>query len=169
MRHWLWLSLLVLVLDQATKWLARTSLRPFEPVALVPNVNLTLMFNEGAAFSLLASAGGWQRWLFVTLALVLSIALTVWLLRLERGDGFQALGLALLIGGAVGNLIDRVLLGHVVDFIQIYLPAIPWELFNPWPAFNIADSAISVGAVILLIATLVADANRGRTPSDKRA
>jgi signal peptidase II len=155
MKHWLWLSLAVLLLDQATKWLVLGLLEPFEVIELVPNVNLTLMFNTGAAFSFLADAGGWQRWLFALVAVGITGALTVWLLRLRSGEGWLALGLALLIGGAVGNLIDRVLLGHVVDFIQVYLPVIPLAVFNPWPSFNIADSAISVGVVIMLIMTLV--------------
>jgi signal peptidase II len=155
MKHWLWLSLIVVLLDQATKWLVMTGLEPFEVVEIVPNVNLTLMFNPGAAFSFLAEAGGWQRWLFAAFALGISGALVVWLLRLQSGERALALALALIIGGAIGNLIDRVLLGHVIDFVQVYLPFIPLAMFNPWPAFNVADSAISVGVVILLIATLV--------------
>jgi signal peptidase II len=155
MKHWLWLSLIVVLLDQATKWLVMTGLEPFEVVEIVPNVNLTLMFNPGAAFSFLAEAGGWQRWLFAAFALGIRGALVVWLLRLQSGERALALALALIIGGAIGNLIDRVLLGHVIDFVQVYLPFIPLAMFNPWPAFNVADSAISVGVVILLIATLV--------------
>jgi signal peptidase II len=155
MKHWLWLSLLILVLDQLTKWLVLANLQPFEIIELIPNLNLTLMFNTGAAFSFLADAGGWQRWLLAITALAVTGALTVWLFRLETSERWLALGLALLIGGALGNLIDRVLLGHVVDFIQVYLPFMPFAIFNPWPAFNIADSAISIGVVILLIATLL--------------
>jgi signal peptidase II len=156
MKHWLWLSLLILVIDQATKWLVLGMLRPFEVIEVIPNLNLTLMFNTGAAFSFLADAGGWQRWVLASIALLVTAALTVWLLRLRSGEGFLAFGLALLIGGAVGNLIDRILLGHVVDLIQVYVPFIPLAIFNPWPSFNIADSAISVGVVIMLIATLLA-------------
>lgn len=155
--RWLWISVLVVAADQATKWLVMTGLRPFEVVEIVPNLNLTLMFNTGAAFSFLSDAGGWQRWLLALLALAVTGALTVWLARLRRDATWLAAALALIIGGAVGNLIDRVMLGHVVDFIQVYLPFIPLELFNPWPAFNIADSAISVGVVILFVATLTAD------------
>ncbi|NEX19674.1 lipoprotein signal peptidase [Thiorhodococcus mannitoliphagus] len=157
MKHWLWLSLAILALDQATKWLALAALTPFEVVPVIPNLNITLMFNTGAAFSFLASAGGWQRWLFAALAIVVTLVLIGWLLRLKQGDRLQALGLALLIGGAVGNLIDRVLLGHVVDFIQVYLPFIPLDIFNPWPAFNIADSAITLGMVLLILTMLRAD------------
>jgi len=156
MKRWLWLSLIVLLLDQATKWLVLQGLQPFEVIEVVPNVNLTLMFNTGAAFSFLADAGGWQRWLFALFALGVSAALVVWLLRLKSGEWTLALALSLIIGGAAGNLIDRVLLGHVIDFIQVYLPFIPLPMFNPWPAFNLADSAISVGVVILLVSTLFA-------------
>jgi signal peptidase II len=162
MRHWLWLSLVVVLLDQATKWLVMTGLEPFEVIEVVPNLNLTLMFNTGAAFSFLAEAGGWQRWLFAVFALGVSAALVVWLLRLKSGERTLALALALIIGGAAGNLIDRVLLGHVVDFIQVYLPFIPLPMFNPWPAFNLADSAISVGVVLLLVSTLFA---KGEQPT----
>ncbi|NEV61032.1 signal peptidase II [Thiorhodococcus minor] len=157
MKNWLWLSLAILLLDQATKWLVLAMLAPFEVVPIIPNLNLTLMFNTGAAFSFLASAGGWQRWLFALLAVVVTLVLTLWLLRLKRGETAQALGLALLIGGAVGNLIDRVLLGHVVDFIQVYLPVIPLAIFNPWPAFNIADSAITLGVGLLILTMLRSD------------
>ncbi len=156
-RRWLLLALVIALADQVTKWLVLATLDPFETVALVPNVNLTLLFNEGAAFSFLSDAGGWQRWLFTALALAVSGVLTVWLLRLRRSERWLALGLALLLGGAVGNLIDRMLLGHVVDFIQIYVPVIPLALFNPWPAFNLADSAITVGVMLLLSVSLRAE------------
>ena len=162
MRHWLWLSLVVVLLDQATKWLVMTSLEPFEVIKVVPNLNLTLMFNTGAAFSFLAEAGGWQRWLFAAFALGVSGALVVWLLRLQAHERALALALALIVGGAIGNLIDRVLLGHVIDFIQVYLPFIPLAMFNPWPAFNLADSAISVGVIVLLVEALF---DKGRSPS----
>ncbi len=165
MKHWLWLSLIVVLLDQATKWLVMAGLEPFEVVEIVPNLNLTLMFNTGAAFSFLAEAGGWQRWLFAAFALGISGVLVVWLLRLEAQDRSLAIALALIIGGALGNLIDRVLLGHVIDFIQVYVPFIPLATFNPWPAFNIADSAISLGVVLLFIGTLFSDDRRQPAPS----
>jgi len=160
LKNWLWLSLAILVLDQASKWMVLLALEPYEVVALMPNVNLTLMFNTGAAFSFLADSGGWQRWFFVLLALIVSGVLVGWLLRLPATERLHAAALALIIGGAVGNLIDRALLGHVIDFIQVYLPVIPLAIFNPWPAFNIADSAITVGVVLLLLATLRAEAPR---------
>jgi signal peptidase II len=145
MARWLSLSLLVVVLDQATKWLAEALLEPFRPVALMPLLNLTLMYNEGAAFSFLANAGGWQRWLFAGFALVMTLALTLWLLRLDRGERATAAALSLIIGGAIGNLIDRVQTGRVVDFIDFYVAN--WH----WPAFNVADSAITVGILLLLV------------------
>jgi signal peptidase II len=150
-KHWLWVSLIVLVLDQATKWLVLASLDPYQVIELVPNLNLTLMFNPGAAFSFLSDAGGWQRWLFAGFAVAVTLVLLVWLLRLAPNERWLAAGLALIIGGAVGNLIDRMLLGHVVDFVQVYLPFLPFAIFNPWPAFNVADSAISIGVVLLLV------------------
>jgi len=127
---------------------------------LAPVFNLTLLFNEGAAFSFLADAGGTQRWLLAVFALAMSGALLVWLLRLRRDERWLAAAIALVLGGAIGNLIDRVLYGHVVDFIQIYLPFIPLRLFNPWPAFNVADSAISIGVTILLVTSLRGERQR---------
>jgi signal peptidase II len=156
MKPWLWLSLVIIVLDQVSKWLVLATLQPYEVVELLPDLNLTLAFNTGAAFSFLAQAGGWQRWLFAALALVVSLVLTFWLLRLRSHERATAAALAFIIGGALGNLIDRVLFGHVIDFIQVYLPWIPFAVFNPWPAFNVADSAISVGVTILLVHTLLA-------------
>jgi signal peptidase II len=153
MKHWLWLSVAIILLDQASKWLVMVSLSPYQVIELLPNRNLTLMFNKGAAFSFLSDAGGWQRWLFVGLAALVTLVLVAWLLRLRPDERLLGLGLALIVGGAVGNLIDRVLLGHVIDFVQVYLPFIPLALFNPWPAFNVADSAISIGVVLLLIET----------------
>jgi signal peptidase II len=108
-------------------------------------LNWTLAFNTGAAFSFLQDAGGWQRWLFTFLAVAVSSVLVIWLSRLSRRDWRTALPLALVIGGALGNLIDRVRLGHVTDFIEVYYRH--WS----WPAFNVADSAISVGAVLLIL------------------
>jgi signal peptidase II len=148
MGRWLWLSGLVVALDQATKWMAEAALDPYVPVPLAPSFNLTLMYNEGAAFSFLAGAGGWQRWFFVGLAAAVAVALAVWLVRLKSGERVTAAGIALVMGGAVGNLIDRIDTGRVVDFIQVYYAQ--WS----WPAFNLADSAITLGVGLLLLATL---------------
>jgi signal peptidase II len=165
MRHWLWLSLVVVLLDQATKWLAMAALTPFQVLEVVPNLNVTLTFNEGAAFSFLADAGGWQRWMFAAVALAISAILAVWVLRLKPQERTMAAALSLILGGAVGNLIDRVILGHVIDFIQVYLPFIPLDIFNPWPAFNVADSAITIGVTLLIVHTIVAGDPRDQSPA----
>jgi signal peptidase II len=141
---WLWLSVVVIVLDQLTKQAALALLEPYRPIAVLPGFNWMLAFNEGAAFSFLAGAGGWQRWFFTVLALVVSAVLAWWLTRIQRGHWQDALPFSLIIGGALGNAIDRLRHGHVVDFIQLYYDR--WA----WPAFNVADSAISVGAVMIL-------------------
>ncbi len=157
MLRWLWCSVLIVVLDQASKLAAEHWLLPWQAVPVLPSFNLTLMYNSGAAFSFLAGAGGWQRWFFIVLASAISVALTVWLARLPSDQRRQALALALILGGAVGNLIDRVLYGHVIDFIQLYYQG--WY----WPTFNIADSAITVGAALLVIDSLL-DMRRQRAP-----
>jgi signal peptidase II len=147
---WLLLSLLVIVLDQWTKHVALAALEPYAPQEVIPGLlNWTLAFNPGAAFSFLAGADGWQRWLFTALAVVVSIVLAVWLSRTPRHDWRNAAPLALVIGGALGNLVDRLRFGHVVDFVQVY-----WREWA-FPAFNIADSAISVGAVMLILFSLL--------------
>ncbi|MBM2830848.1 MAG: lipoprotein signal peptidase [Gammaproteobacteria bacterium] len=144
---WLWLSLLVLVIDQATKLLASHYLQLHVSVAVFPGINLTLMQNPGAAFSLLSQAGGWQRWFFIGLAVTVGIAIIVWLVSLPADKRWMAFALALILGGAMGNLWDRMTLSYVIDFIDVYYQE--WH----WPAFNIADSAISIGAVMLVIDT----------------
>lgn len=157
MLKWLWLSLVVVVLDQVTKFLASGALILHEPVAVLPFFNLTLMHNTGAAFSFLHDASGWQRWFFAVLALVVSVALVLWLRRLQPQERWLAVALTLVLGGAVGNLVDRLMYGHVVDFIQLY--------YKDWyyPAFNIADSAITVGAVMLVIDTFKGKEKHHRT------
>lgn len=143
---WLLLSLLVVALDQLTKHVALAELQPYHPHAVIPGfLNWTLAFNPGAAFSFLAGEDGWQRWLFTALATGVSAVLAVWLARTPRRDWRNALPLALIIGGAIGNLIDRIRFGHVTDFVQVY-----WGDWS-FPAFNVADSAISVGAVLLVL------------------
>ncbi len=147
--HWLWLSLFVMIADQATKWEITQRFELFESVEINPYLDLTLLHNTGAAFSFLAGAGGWQRWLFVALGIVVSIVILFWLRRIPaRGQSWLASGLALVLGGALGNVIDRVHLGYVVDFIHVH--------YNDayFPAFNVADSAITVGAVCLIIDAL---------------
>lgn len=148
MLKWLWLSLLVLVLDQLTKLWASSALSYGDPLAILPSLNLTLMFNKGAAFSFLNQAGGWQRWLFAFIALVVSAVLLLWMRRLNRSERWLAIALALVLGGALGNLIDRLYLGYVIDFVDVYYDR--WH----WPAFNVADSAIFIGVVMLIIDSL---------------
>ena len=142
---WLGVAFLVAVLDQATKFLASSYLSYGVPRPVLPGFNLTLLHNTGAAFSLFHDQPGWQRWLFIAIAVVVGSGVAWWLTRLEPGQRWAPLALALVLGGACGNLVDRVLLGHVVDFIQVYYHQ--WS----WPAFNVADSAISVGAVMLIL------------------
>ena len=150
MTRWLGVSLVVIILDQLSKVIANTQLVYAEPLPVLPSFNLTLLYNRGAAFSFLSDAGGWQRWFFVTVSIIAAVLLTIWLRKLKPGQWLLALALSLVIGGAVGNLIDRLWLGHVVDFIQLY-----YKSFY-WPAFNIADSAITVGAVLLVWDSLFA-------------
>ena len=147
MLKWLWLSIAVIVIDQLTKLWVDSSLALHERLPLIEDFfDLTLAYNPGAAFSFLADAGGWQRWFFTILSTVVTIILVVWLKRLPAHEKINAAALALIIGGAVGNLIDRIAYGHVIDFLLVYYQQ--WS----WPAFNVADSAISVGVVLMLLA-----------------
>jgi signal peptidase II len=146
---WLWLSLAVIVIDQVTKQIAEAQLSLHEPVNLIPYFDWYLTYNTGAAFSLLADAGGWQRWLFTVIAIVVSAVIVQWIRKLPHEDSLTALSLGLILGGAIGNLIDRILLGHVIDYIQVWLGS------YPFPAFNIADAAISVGAALLILSSFV--------------
>jgi signal peptidase II len=145
MLKWIWLAVVVVIFDQLTKYIASASLEMYQPIAVMPMFNWTLMHNTGAAFSFLHDAGGWQRWFFAVIALVVSAVIVLWIKRLEQHEKLQAIALALILGGAIGNVIDRVWLGYVVDFIDVY-----YGLMH-WPAFNIADSAISIGVVLIII------------------
>lgn len=153
---WLGISMVVMVLDLWTKAIASESLIYAQPVPVFPGLNWTLLHNTGAAFSFLSQGSGWQRWFFTVLAIAISLVLTVWLRRTRRGHWQDALPLALIIGGALGNVVDRIRLGYVVDFIDVYYR--DWH----WPAFNIADSAITVGAVSLLIFGIFGPQQNGR-------
>lgn len=145
--RWLLLSVVVIVLDLATKaWIVRV-FQPGETLVLTSWFNLVLAYNEGAAFSFLAHAGGWQRWFFLVLSIGISAAIVL-ILRRQRDRALTSFALALVLGGALGNAWDRVTLGHVVDFIQLHAAG------YYWPAFNVADSAISVGVVLLLLENL---------------
>jgi len=166
MRVWLSIAASVIGLDQLSKFLAASSLQLHEPLAVLPFLDLTLAYNTGAAFSVLADGTGWQRWFFVVLALAVSAVILGWLRTLGPGDRWSGVALSLILGGALGNVLDRLLAGHVVDFIDVYYRAgscLP--LFTPvpiggnvlechWPAFNLADSAIFLGAVMMVAETL---------------
>jgi len=147
--RWLGLSALVLVLDQWTKHLVETLMRPYEVRPLVPVLDLVRARNPGVAFSFFANSDGWQRWFFSALAAAVAVGILVWLARLDRRARVLGAALALVFAGAVGNLIDRLRLGSVVDFILAH-----WH-DHYFPAFNVADSAISVGAVLLLLDALL--------------
>lgn len=151
---WLCLSLLAIVLDHLTKWLATHYLEYATPVPVLPFLNWTLLHNYGAAFSFLSDAGGWQRYLFTGLAMAVSVMLLIWLIRLPKHLMVLPAALALILGGAVGNLIDRVVLGYVVDFVHVF-----YQNYH-FPAFNIADSAITLGTILLLIDTFFLEAKR---------
>lgn len=152
---WLWLAVLVIVLDLGTKALATAMLAYGDPVPVVPMFNLTLLHNTGAAFSFLAQAAGWQRWFFVALALVVSCVLVIWLRKLQHHETWTAIAIVLILGGALGNVYDRVVHGYVVDFLHFY-----WQDWH-FPAFNLADTAITVGAAMMIIDTFRSPASSG--------
>lgn len=146
---WLFVSLLVVVLDQWTKWLALAHLKFQQPWPVFPSVNFTLNFNPGAAFSFLSEAGGWQLYFFVGVSAILAAIIFIWLMRTAQQCWQKLLGLSLLLGGAVGNLIDRVRLSYVIDFIDFYIKN--WH----YATFNVADSAVCVGAFFLIWGMLI--------------
>jgi signal peptidase II len=145
MLKWLGLSLLVIFLDQVSKLAIAGSMQLYQSIPVMPFFKLTYVHNTGAAFSFLSEAGGWQRWFFATLALVISGVIAVWLARLKHDETLLAVALSLVLGGAIGNLIDRLVYGYVIDFLDVYYQT--WH----WPAFNIADSAITLGVILMLV------------------
>ena len=150
MLKWLWLAVLSLGLDQASKIAIDKSFQLYESIAIIPSFfNLTYVHNTGAAFSFLSEAGGWQRWFFAVLAIVMSVIMTIWLTRLKENETLLAVALSLILGGAIGNLIDRLFYGYVIDFLDFY-----YGTYH-WPAFNIADSAITIGVALMLIDSLM--------------
>jgi signal peptidase II len=157
--NWLWLSFFVVILDQATKALVISTVKLSDSISLLPILDIVYLENTGAAFSILAQASGWQRWFFITLAVVVSLTLMIWLRRIRSDQTVLAIGLSLVLGGALGNVIDRVMHGFVVDFIYFN-----WRTWD-FPAFNIADTAISIGAACLLIDAFL-ESGQDRRPAD---
>ena len=167
---WLWIALIILISDQWTKVLADSELVLHKPVELMPFFNLTLAYNSGAAFSFLSDAGGWQKWFFIVLAVVVCAVLVVWLSRLSAAAKWEPIAICLVLGGAIGNVIDRFLYGHVIDFLDVYYESETCLVMFAdagtschWPAFNIADSAICVGAVMLIIESFM---GKNKTPAE---
>ena len=152
---WMWVAVLVLALDYISKQMAEHFLNFAQSVYILPVFDLTLLYNKGAAFSFLAAESGWQRWLFALIAIGVSAVLLGWLLRLKTSERWLSVALTLIIGGALGNLHDRLLYGHVIDFLHVH-----WDQ-HYFPAFNIADSAITIGAIMLAIDSLLA-ARKGK-------
>ncbi len=160
--NWLWLSVFVILVDQATKAWIMGTMELYDRFELLPVVEITRLHNTGAAFSLLAGAAGWQRWFFVALGIGVSLALMVWLRRIRIPEQtLLAVGLTLVLGGALGNVIDRVWLGHVVDFIHVH-----WQEWY-FPAFNVADSAITIGAGCLILDAFL-EGGKERPPGHER-
>ena len=157
MRPWLGLALAVIVLDHLSKWWVSSTLDYQEAIPVLPFFSLVLVHNTGAAFSFLADAGGWQRWFFIAVGVV-ATTIIVRLLNRHAREPRLAFSLALVLGGALGNVIDRVVLGHVVDFLYFHYQGFAW------PAFNVADSAISVGAALLIWDSLF-----GKHPAPEKA
>ncbi|MDP0561411.1 MAG: signal peptidase II [Candidatus Endonucleobacter sp. (ex Gigantidas childressi)] len=153
MLRWLWLSGLVWVLDQTTKWLAVHEMHLYEQITVLPIFSLTLAYNTGAAFSFLSDESGWQRWFLSAISIIVSFMLARWLWYLKKHEVWQSCAVALILGGAMGNLFDRLFHGYVIDFILIH-----YDQFY-FPAFNIADSAITIGAAMLVL-----DMFRGHKP-----
>jgi signal peptidase II len=153
MLHWTWLSVVVILIDQVTKHMVDSTMRLYQTIELAPYFQLTYMRNQGAAFSFLSTAGGWQRWFFIALATLSSIVIGYWLKKLNRSQSFEAFAWAMVLGGALGNLIDRIIYGYVIDFLDVYYG--DWH----WPAFNVADSAITLGVTMLLIDSFRSKAN----------
>ncbi len=157
--NWLWLTLAIVLADQGTKYLIVNNFAEFESITLHPYLDFMRLHNEGVAFSMFSDGSGWQRWFFSLLGVAVACVVLVWLRRLpSRGQGLLASGLACIVGGALGNVIDRVAFGHVIDFIRVH--------YEDWyfPAFNVADSAITVGAILIILDSLFG----GERPADEQ-
>lgn len=142
---WYAIAIVFVLLDQATKYVADSTLSYGQPVYVLPVFNITLHYNTGAAFSFLSDAGGWQRWFFILVSSLVSVALIVWIGLIKNQQKLLSFALAMILAGAVGNLIDRMMLGYVVDFVSLH-----WKGYY-FPAFNVADACITVGAATMLL------------------
>ena len=143
--RWLWLTLLCLIVDQVTKHWVVGSLNLYESISVLPIFSITYVQNTGAAFSFLADQGGWQRWFFTAIAAIASIVFVIWLARTPKSQVLLSVAFALMLSGAMGNLIDRALFGYVIDFLDFH-----WS-GNRFPAFNVADSMIFIGAALMIL------------------
>ena len=157
--HWFLVTIAVIICDQISKYWVGIALIPYKPIPVVPMLNLTLAYNTGAAFSFLSGAGDWHRWFFAGFSTLVSVILIIWLLRTSNQDRLQSLGVSLILGGALGNLIDRGIQGYVIDFIDVYYKN------HHFATFNLADSAISIGAALLILDLLL---HRQTTPAVSR-
>lgn len=151
MKKWCYflITMAVCLVDQLTKLDVVNKLQPYVSVAIMPNIDFTLMYNTGAAFSFLSNSGIWHLWFFLLFSSTMSIVILVWIIKTPLSQPMQILSLSLILGGAIGNLIDRIHYGHVIDFIDVY-----YNQYH-WPAFNIADSAITLGAIIFILSGVV--------------
>lgn len=156
MLKWVWVSIVIVILDQLSKWMAVANLEERVPEAILPHLNFTLAYNYGAAFSFLGDQDGWQRWFFVILSFIVSAYIVYWLRKLGSTERWTAISLALVLGGAFGNGIDRLISGRVTDFIDLYVNFDLFFLSNGhFAIFNIADIAITMGAILLVAISLV--------------
>ncbi|MBT8150321.1 MAG: lipoprotein signal peptidase [Gammaproteobacteria bacterium] len=153
---WYLFAIALVAIDQLSKYLVQANFELYERLPLLPLLDFTLVYNEGAAWSFLSDAGGWQRWLFTAISSVVSVVLVIWIARTAVNETLLCFALAAILGGAVGNLIDRVMLGKVVDFVLVY--------YKDWyfPAFNVADAAITVGAAAMLLDIFVGGEKSGQ-------
>ena len=142
---WVWLSVALVLADQIVKFFIVANIRPYTEHSVIPGFKLTLAYNTGAAFSFLNSQSGWQVWFFAVIAIIVCVVIVAWLQRLKASQVWLCIALACILGGAIGNLVDRLTVGYVIDYSLVY--AGNWH----WPAFNVADSAVCVGAVMLVI------------------
>ena len=160
--QWLWLTIIFLVADQVTKYLAVNYIQPHETIEVMPFFNLVIRYNPGAAFSFLADAGGWQVFFFATISAVVSLGIIYWMYTIPAKNRWLSIALALILAGAIGNLIDRLMLGEVVDFIDWYYGS------YHWPTFNVADSVILLGAAMMLLDGYVNPEEKSKTDKESK-